>query len=124
MTDAKKEPVPVPASVRAVGIVLAVAGGMFLLVGVLGLGASERSLALRAIGALALGAVCLALGWKMIQGRRWAYLGAAVVLLLAIVGGVITTISTGDRATLAQVFLPALGLYLLGRRESRDHFMV
>lgn len=117
-------PDPVPTSVRAVGIVLGVAGAMYLIIGVTGVSTSDRSGALLAVGVVALGAVCLVLGWKLVQGARWAYFATAVVLVLAIVGGVISAIQAGDRAALAQVFVPGLGLYLLSRRESRDRFVV
>ena len=117
-------PDPVPTSVRAVGIVLGVAGALYLIIGVTGVSSSDRSGALLAVGLLLFGAVCLVLGWKLVQGSRWAYFAAAVVLVLAIVGGVISAIQAGDRAVLAQVFVPGLGLYLLSRRESRDRFMV
>src|SRR5690625_3680964 len=117
-------PEPVPTSVRAVGIVLGVAGAMWLIVGVTRVSSSDRPGAVLAIGAMVLGAVCLVLGWKLVQGARWAYFATAVVLVLAIVGGVVSAIQAGDRAALAQVFVPGLGLYLLSRRESRDRFMV
>lgn len=124
MTDMSRQRDPVPASVRAVGIVLAVAGAMFLIVGLLLVSTSDQRGAVTAMASMVLGAVCLLFGWKLVQGHRWAYFGTAIVLFLAIVGGVITAISSSERTVLAQLFVPAIGLYLLSRRESRDHFMV
>lgn len=126
MTGTGPTPTParVPTSVRAVGIVLAVAGAMYLILGLFAVSTTERSGALLAMGSIVLGAACLLLGWKLATGARWAYLGAAIVLGLAVVAGIVTAITSSDRSVLAQVFVPAVGLYLLARRESRDHFMV
>lgn len=124
MTGNGPQPARPPAATRIVGVVLAVAGVMYVIVGFSLVSTDDQAGALVAMGGMVLGAVCLVFGWNLVQGRRWAYLGAATVLALAVIAGVIAAISSAERTVLAQLFVPAIGLYLLSRREARDYFMV
>ena len=112
---------PLPASIRVVSLVLMVGGALYAVIGLAGVSQQSRSDALVSMGLLTLGAVCLGIGWSLFKSRRWAYVAAVVVLAVALLVGVVTAIAGGERAVLAQVFLPGLGVWLLLRRDSRAH---
>lgn len=113
---------PLPASVRVVSLVLMVGGALYAVIGLAGVSQESRSDALVSMALLVLGAVALGIGWSLFKSRRWAYVAAVVVLAVAVAGAVVAAIAGGDRAVLAQVFLPGLGVWLLLRRDSREHF--
>ena len=111
-----------PTSVRVVSLVLMVGGALYAVIGLAGVSQQSRSDALVSMGLLVLGAVALGIGWSLFKSRRWAYVAAIVVLAVAVVAGVVAAIAAGDRAVLAQVFVPGLGVWLLVRQDSREHF--
>jgi 4-hydroxybenzoate polyprenyltransferase len=111
-----------PGTARVVAIVLIAGGALYGIVATLGVSQGEQAAAALSIAILALGAICMLVGWRLLNGDRWAYIAAIVVLALAVLGGVVNAIGSGDRAVLAQVFLPGVGLWLLLRSEVREYF--
>jgi lysylphosphatidylglycerol synthetase-like protein (DUF2156 family) len=114
--------VEVPLTVRIVGWALVIGGALYGVFGTIGVFSEVRSEALQSMVVLAFGVACLFIGRKLLANRRGAYIAAIVLLALAVVMGAVRAIVEGDRAMLAQLFLPGVGLWLLLMQETRTHF--
>lgn len=124
MTGAQSAQRPaLPTSARVVAIVLMVGGGIYAVLGLGGVSNDDRATALLSMGLLVLGAACLLVGWRLLNGERWAFVAAVVLMSLAVIGVVGSAVSSGDRAIVAQGFLPALAIWLLVRPATREHFL-
>jgi lysylphosphatidylglycerol synthetase-like protein (DUF2156 family) len=114
--------VETPLTIRIVGWALVIGGALYVLFGTIGVFSEVRSEALQSTVVVVFGVACFFIGRKLLQDRRGAYIAAVVLLALAVLAGAGRAIMEGDRAMLAQIFLPGVGLWLLLMQETRTHF--
>ncbi|MGH8774125.1 MAG: hypothetical protein ACRDWI_02800 [Jiangellaceae bacterium] len=113
---------PVPRAVGYVALVMVVVGAVAIAAGTIGVSDESTGRALASMGVMATGAVLLVVGWQLRRGERWAYQAAVVVLALLLAGWVVRGIVARESWFAGQLIGPALGLWVLLRSESREHF--
>jgi lysylphosphatidylglycerol synthetase-like protein (DUF2156 family) len=111
-----------PVGAKIVAWLLVIGGGLFAVVGTIGVFDEARTEALMGMLMLAFGVVYLVVGRGMLRGSRTAYLAAVVVLAASVLLAVVRAVAEGDRSLVSQGFVPALAVWALLSSEPRAYY--
>jgi di/tricarboxylate transporter len=120
--DLAHAPRPLPRATGYVALAMIVLGILAVAAGTIGVSDPSTGRALAAAAVMVTGAAFVLVGWRLRRHERRAYV-AAIVLLTGL-GGVWLFRALVDREAwfVGQIFGPVLGIWLLLRPESREHF--
>lgn len=113
---------PLPRATGYVALAMIVLGILAVAAGTIGVSDPETGRALAAAAVMATGAAFVLVGWRLRRHQRWAYVAAIVLLSALAVVWLVRALVDREAWFVGQIFGPVLGIWLLLRPESRQHF--
>ncbi|HEX6577238.1 MAG TPA: hypothetical protein VF082_02645 [Jiangellaceae bacterium] len=115
-------PGSLPRATGYVALAMVVLGVLAVAAGTIGVSDPSTDRALAAVAVMVTGAAFVLVGWWLRRHRRWAYVAAIVLLGALAVVWLVRALVDREAWFVGQVFGPVLGIWVLLRSESREHF--
>lgn len=120
--DPAQAPGPLPRATGYVALAMIVLGALAVAAGTIGVSDPSTDRALAAMAVMVTGAAFVLVGWWLRRHRRWAHVAAIVLLSALAVMWLVRALADREAWFVGQVLGPVLGIWVLLRPESREHF--